>query len=63
MAGRWTSRIAMAIEHLNCPPADRDIKSLSGGEKRRVAMARAIVSQPDFLMLDEPTNHPGPRIH
>ena len=58
----WTvdRRIEIAMDHLNCPAADRDIKSLSGGEKRRVAMCRAIVSQPDFLMLDEPTNHLDP---
>jgi ATP-binding cassette subfamily F protein uup len=58
----WTvdRRIELAMAHLNCPAAERDIKSLSGGEKRRVAMCRAIVSQPDFLMLDEPTNHLDP---
>src|SRR5204862_4959919 len=48
------------MAHLNCPPGDRRIESLSGGEKRRVAMCRAIVSRPDFLMLDEPTNHLDP---
>ncbi|HEY1661212.1 MAG TPA: ABC-F family ATP-binding cassette domain-containing protein [Verrucomicrobiae bacterium] len=58
----WTvdRRIEIAIAHLACPGAERRIESLSGGEKRRVAMARAIVSQPDFLMLDEPTNHLDP---
>ena len=58
----WTvdRRIEVALSHLNCPAADRDVKSLSGGEKRRVAMARAVVSRPDFLMLDEPTNHLDP---
>lgn len=58
----WTvdRRIEIAMAHLNCPGAGRRMESLSGGEKRRVAMARAIVSQPDFLMLDEPTNHLDP---
>jgi ATP-binding cassette subfamily F protein uup len=51
------TRIAIAMEKLNCPPADRDIKSLSGGEQRRVALCRAIISQPDLVILDEPTNH------
>ena len=53
-------RIEIALSYLNCPAADRRVESLSGGEKRRVAMARAIVSRPDFLMLDEPTNHLDP---
>ena len=58
----WTldSRIETALSHLNCPPGDRTITNLSGGEKRRIALARAIVAQPDFLMLDEPTNHLDP---
>ena len=58
----WTldRRIEVAMSHLNCPAGDRRIETLSGGEKRRVAMCRAIVSRPDFLMLDEPTNHLDP---
>src|ERR1044071_882989 len=58
----WTldRRIETAMSHLNCPEGERGIESLSGGEKRRVAMCRAIVSRPDFLMLDEPTNHLDP---
>src|SRR3984957_2025676 len=58
----WTvdRRIEQAMSHLNCPQGERRIESLSGGEKRRVAMCRAIVSRPDFLMLDEPTNHLDP---
>jgi ATP-binding cassette subfamily F protein uup len=58
----WTldQRIEIAMGHLNCPTADRNIETLSGGEKRRVAMCRAIVSSPDFLVLDEPTNHLDP---
>ena len=53
-------RIATAMSHLNCPAGDRRIETLSGGEKRRVAMCRAIVSLPDLLILDEPTNHLDP---
>ena len=58
----WTldRRIEMAMSHLNCPAGDRRIDTLSGGEKRRVAMCRAIVSRPDLLILDEPTNHLDP---
>ena len=58
----WTldQRIETAMSHLNCPAGDRRIETLSGGEKRRVAMCRAIVSLPDFLILDEPTNHLDP---
>ncbi|MBI5386021.1 MAG: ABC-F family ATP-binding cassette domain-containing protein [Verrucomicrobia bacterium] len=58
----WTldPRIATAMAHLNCPEGARRIDTLSGGEKRRVAMCRAIVSRPDFLILDEPTNHLDP---
>jgi len=50
-------RIETAIAHLNCPPGDRRIDTLSGGEARRVALCRAIISRPDLLILDEPTNH------
>jgi ATP-binding cassette subfamily F protein uup len=53
-------RIETAMSHLDCPDGGRGIDSLSGGERRRVAMCRAIVSRPDFLMLDEPTNHLDP---
>jgi ATP-binding cassette subfamily F protein uup len=58
----WTldRRIQMAMSHLNCPAGERRIDTLSGGEKRRVAMCRAIVSRPDLLILDEPTNHLDP---
>ncbi len=50
-------RIDAAMEHLNCPAGDRRIETLSGGEQRRVALCRAIISRPDLLILDEPTNH------
>jgi len=50
-------RINMLIDSLDAPASDRDIKTLSGGEKRRVALCRALISKPDLLILDEPTNH------
>ena len=50
-------RINMLIDSLDAPAVDRDIKTLSGGEKRRVALCRALISKPDLLILDEPTNH------
>jgi ABC transport system ATP-binding/permease protein len=53
-------RIQTAMSHLNAPAGSRQIDSLSGGEKRRVALCRAIVSRPDLLILDEPTNHLDP---
>src|SRR5436190_18875633 len=58
----WTldTRIQIAMAHLNTPAGERRIETLSGGEKRRVAMCRAIVSRPDCLILDEPTNHLDP---
>jgi sulfate-transporting ATPase len=49
--------VEYAMDALRCPPADADVSKLSGGERRRVAMCRLLLGQPDLLLLDEPTNH------
>ncbi len=58
-AGAWDldRNLEIAMDALRCPPSDAEVSKLSGGEKRRVALCKLLLSKPDLLLLDEPTNH------